>query len=79
MSASLLVNTLTSDEMSGGAKQSDAVSGIPDASCFDRGSVSPSRYGCYGTSGRYVFTTRSEHLQDARQQAAAQYLLLGGL
>jgi hypothetical protein len=78
-SASLLVDTFVSDEMTDGAVPADPVSGVPDAPCVDRGATTPSRYACYGTSGRYAFATTSEHLQDARQQAAAQYLLLGGL
>lgn len=78
--AALLIDGLTSDELSDGATATDGVVGIPDATCVDRGGspASPTRYTCAGASGRYAFTTTSAHSQDARQQAAAQYLLLGG-
>ena len=79
--AALLIDRLTSDELSDGATATDGVVGMPDVTCVDRGGspASPTRYGCVGASGRYAFTTTSAHSQDARQQAAAQYLLLGGL
>ena len=79
--AAQLINGLTSGELADGATATDGVVGIPDATCVDRGGgpASPTRYWCAGVSGRYAFTTTSAHSQDARQQAAAQYLLLGGL
>lgn len=78
-SAALLIDQLAADERADGATTADAVAGVPDAACVDRGPASPSRFTCYGVSGRYAFTAKSERAQDARQQTAAQYVLLGGL
>lgn len=70
--------TLLADKLPpGGTTAADAIAGVPDAACVDLG-AGPSQYGCHGTSGRYMFTTTSADLQDARQQAAAQFLMLGG-
>ncbi|MBB3602028.1 hypothetical protein FHT40_001661 [Mycolicibacterium sp. BK556] len=77
--AALLIDRISSDELSDGAMVTDAVGGAPDVTCVDRGGNPLSRYGCHGVTGSYAFTTTSAHAQDARQQAAAQYLLLGGL
>jgi hypothetical protein len=71
--------TLLADRLpSSGTTVADGITGVPNASCVDLG-ASPSRYACYGTWGQYAFTTTSADLNDTRQQAAAQYLLLGGI
>ncbi|EHB58152.1 hypothetical protein MycrhDRAFT_0588 [Mycolicibacterium rhodesiae JS60] len=71
--ATLLAENLPS----GATTAADAITGVPNGSCVDLG-AGPSRYGCHGTRGQYAFTTTSADLHDARQQAAAQFLMLGG-
>lgn len=58
------------------------VPGLPKSQCFDRRTDSiamkakQSQFYCVATAGKYAFKTSSQQLDDAHQQAAAQYLML---
>lgn len=64
-----------------GAKSTpvDGVPGMPGARCLDRGAGLPIgevRYVCFARADRYAFAVSSDQAEDARQQTAAQYLVL---
>jgi hypothetical protein len=79
--AARVVDQLTANEAQAGATPIDGVAGLPNAKCLDRGGnlqQTQSRFGCYARAGRYAFNASSPEARDARQQTAAQYLLLDG-
>jgi hypothetical protein len=79
--AARLVDQRAADEARAGATPIDGVAGLPNAKCLDHGGnlqQTQFRFGCYARAGRYAFNASSPVAQDARQQTAAQYLLLNG-
>jgi hypothetical protein len=79
--AARVVDQLASDQAQGGATPTDGVSALPNAKCLDRGGdlqQTQFRFNCYAHAGRYAFNATSPQAQEARQQTAAQYLMLNG-
>ncbi len=75
----LLDSTATSAQAKPGAQPTAGVDGLPSAKCFEftqpEESQTP-RFGCFATADRYQFEAWSQQARDARQQIAAQYLML---
>jgi hypothetical protein len=79
--AAYLVDQLAANEASAGARPAEGVAGLPNAKCLDQGADvqrGQLRFDCYAHAGRYAFKASSLEAQDAREQAAAQYLMLSG-
>jgi hypothetical protein len=79
--ATEIVDQLVADEAAAGATPAEGVAGLPNARCLDRGADIPrtqSRFDCYAHAGRYAFKASALKAQDAREQTAAQYLMLNG-
>lgn len=75
----LLDSTAAAAGVKPGAKPTDGVNGLPFAKCFEftQSDVSDTpRFGCFATADRYQFEAWSQQGHDARQQIAAQYLML---
>ncbi|HUO37994.1 MAG TPA: hypothetical protein VMU34_09220 [Mycobacterium sp.] len=77
--AEQMVDLAAADVAAGrGVKPVAAVPGLASAKCFDLGASERSqpRFECVGSADRYVFRAASQHVRDAQQQMASQYLLL---
>jgi hypothetical protein len=74
--ASRVVDELSADEAEAGATPAEGVAGLPNAKCLSQAGGGRPMFDCYGRVGRYAFKVSSGQAPDARQQAAAQYLML---
>jgi hypothetical protein len=75
----LLESTVAAAGVKPGAQPTDGVNGLPFAKCFEFTQADQSmtpRFGCFATADRYQFEAWSQQGHDARQQIAAQYLML---
>jgi hypothetical protein len=79
--AAHVVDQLAADEVAAGAAPVEGVAGLPNAKCVDRGADHPgaqSRFDCYAHAGGFAYKASALKAQDAREQSAAQYLMLNG-
>ena len=77
--AATLADQLSARDVAAGATQIQGVAGLPEARCVDGGvdaRRTRPRFRCFASAGGYAFETSSEEQNDARKQAAAQYLML---
>jgi hypothetical protein len=79
--ATRVVEQMAIHQSTAGATAIEGVTGLPNAQCFDAGMESPRtqpRFRCYASASKYAFNTSSELQDNARKQAAAQFLMLYG-
>lgn len=75
--ATKIVDTFVSSQKSSGMSPAASPKGLPDVPCLTGSSSSgeAAHYTCFVKNGRYVGEISSENLNDAHQQAAAQYMI----
>lgn len=77
--AANLADQLSARDVAAGATRIQGVAGLPKASCVDGGvdtRRAQPRFHCFASAGGYAYETSSDEQEDARKQAAAQYLIL---